>query len=378
MNPLHTDQILSNPHVLMGFEVEFVFVGTPESSESQAFDQAQAELELLGLSFNSSFELVQDKTIEIDHHAQSEYGMELVSPPLSLKQSLGHLQQVFDWMIKSGHKTNQSTGLHINISVEGLNLQNLDKLKLLLLLGEHRVQQLFHRLMNTYTESHVELLKKLIAQSELRQKSWTKFREFEHLKQVLNSKIDLKKYRTVNFSKIPQGYLEFRIIGNQDYHLKWSLVKQTTISYAFVLLAALDPHAFVDKYEQELARMFALGLSQARPQYPDLSHKYASMGSGSTPLEHMQVLDYINRAKKALQDQNPKAAIKLITMSVQKAAKHAHQQFNPKLTHASALSYKILIQKLLAMNIAEFALAQAAAGVKPDVIQNTQDYLKII
>ena len=375
VTPAVEKEILANPHIQMGFEVEFVYVAQGVTSQAKAFSKCEQELTLLGLQFSSNaFQLTPDTSIDTNKQP-GRFGIELVSPPLPLLTNLDNLNKVFTWMQEQGHETNFSTGLHINVSVKGLSAASLDKLKLLLLLDEQQVQQQFDRLMNTYTLSHVEILKGAIAQASRKGQPWTQIRDFNKIKHVLNTSIDLDKYRTVNFSKLEKGYLEFRIMGNQDYHKRFNTVKQVVLRYAYVLLSALDSDAFVAEYNQAVARMFAHGLSQAAPIYPDLSHKYASVGASAKPQEQLKVLDYIQRARNAISDNNPKAAVRLITMALQKADAHSYTNVKPDLINAAALSYRILIQKILGMTVPQFVKAQTEAGVKPDVIRKVKTYL---
>lgn len=375
VTPAREQEILTNPHIQMGFEVEFVYVAPDVTSEDQAFDQAQSELTQLGLPFGKgAWALVPDRSIKTSDPTH-EFGMELVSPPLPLAENLTNLKNVFMWMQDAQHETNSSTGLHINVSVQGLSDANLDKLKLLLLLDEQQVQRLFDRLLNSYTWNHVNILQQAIAQAKQQQQPWTQTRQFNQIKYILNAGIDLNKYRTVNFSKLEKGYLEFRIMGNQDYHKRFETVRSVVLRYALVLLSALDQSAFVSEYNQAVARMFAQGLNQATPSYPDLSHKYASVGSGAHHPDHMKVLDYIQRARQAVQDNNIKAAVKLFTMVILKADAHSYTDVKPDLINAAALSYRILLKKILGMTVQQFVQAQTLARVKPDQIQKTKTYL---
>jgi hypothetical protein len=376
ITPAIESEILHNPHIHMGFEVEFVYVASGITSQTQAFTQAQQDLTQLGLSFGSgSFKLMPDTSIDTAKQP-NHFGIELVSPPLPLQVSLQYLKQVFDWMQELGHETNFSTGLHVNVSVSNLPINQVDKLKLLLLLDEAYVQGAFDRLMNSYTQSHVEILKQAISQSKLKKQPWTQLRDFQKIKHVLNTSIDLDKYRTVNFSKLSQGYLEFRIMGNKDYHKRFPAVKRMIIRYAHVLLAALDPDAFVPEYNQALAHMFAAGLNSAQPMWPDLSHKYASVGASNKPQEQLKMLDYIQRARKALSDNNVKAAVRLITMVIEKADAHSYSAVKSDLINAAAISYRILIHKLFGWDVNQFVKAQSEAGVKPDVIKKVKTYLQ--
>jgi len=301
--------------------------------------------------------------------------MELVSAPQPLAKAMEDLQFIFDWMNMNKHETNSSTGLHVNVSLRDLDINQVDKLKLLLLMGEQHVQQLFDRLLNSYTQSHLEILKTAIAYAHQRKQPWTQIREFKTLKHVLNASIDMDKYRTVNFSKLQKGYLEFRIMGNQDYHKRFETVKSVIVRYAYTLLAALDPDAFKTEYDQALAKLVSAGITQAQPVWPDLSHKFASVGTSNKSHEQVKVLDYIQRAHKAIADNNPNAAVKLITMAIQRADKFAQNSSNPKLVHAATLSYVILIKKLFNWNVNQFVQAQKQLKISPDVIKTVKTYL---
>ncbi len=369
------NEILSNPHIQMGFEVEFVYVAPGVTSQTKAFKQVQTELTALGLKFGSkAFRLMPDTSIDTAKQP-NHFGIELVGPPLPLLTSLQYLKQVFDWMQEHGHMTNSSTGLHVNVSVSNLDISQVDKLKLLLLMGEQHVQQLFDRLLNSYTQSHLEILKTAISYAQQHKQPWTQIREFRTLKHVLNASIDMDKYRTVNFSKLQNGYLEFRIMGNQDYHKRFETVKSVIVRYAYTLLAALDPHAFQTKYDQALSKLVSAGITQAQPVWPDLSHKYASVATSNKSHEQVKVLDYIKRAHQAVADNNPNSAVKLITMAIQRANKFAKKVPNDKLAHAAALSYSILIKKLFNWNVNQFVQAQKQLNMSPDVIKTVKTYL---
>ena len=73
-------------------------------------------------------------------------GLELVSPPMLLDDALAALETVFKWAKKNHYYTNDSTGFHIGVSVPNQTMENINHLKLILLLGDNYVLDKFKRL----------------------------------------------------------------------------------------------------------------------------------------------------------------------------------------------------------------------------------------
>jgi hypothetical protein len=92
-----------------------------------------------------------DSSLEPDD--SSDGGLEFVSPPLPLDELISDMQKVRAWAKKRGCYTNDSTGLHMNVSVPDTSTAKLDYVKLALLLGDERVLNEFGRAANTYTKS---------------------------------------------------------------------------------------------------------------------------------------------------------------------------------------------------------------------------------
>lgn len=365
-------QILNNPHVMVGYETEMVL---PLTNYSKNKRQAEAELNtqlvsVIGSSF-PKWQLVDDLSIKPDADNPG-LGFELVSPAMPIQQALATLKRLFEFMNKQGIYTNITTGFHVGVSVpEGM--RDINRLKLLMLLDEQFVADAFDRSLNTYTQSHVDLLRKQIAKAQSQGRDWVQSRKIQQLINSLQSRIDVQKYRTVNFSKLKQGYLEFRIMGNQDYHKNYSVVRYFILRYAAVVLAALDPTAFEKEYQQQVARMVADALQKANPEFPDLVSKYAVLGAGKNTDRHQ---NYLERIHAALEQHNSRAAVVLMSMLISNADKHADETTNATLINAAALSYRIFLKRHMHMNIAQFRAAMQLHKVKPDVIARVVHYLK--
>jgi hypothetical protein len=76
-------------------------------------------------------------------------GLEFVSPPMPIDEMISDLNKVKAWADKTGCYTNDSTGLHINISVPNYSIDRLDYVKLAILMGDEYILDLFGRSGNT-------------------------------------------------------------------------------------------------------------------------------------------------------------------------------------------------------------------------------------
>ena len=95
----------------------------------------------------------------LDPDDGDDTGLEFVSPPLPLSELLSDLDKVKKWADKHGCYTNDSTGLHINVSVPNFSLQSLDYVKLALLLGDKYILDQYGRSTNTYCKSALDKVK---------------------------------------------------------------------------------------------------------------------------------------------------------------------------------------------------------------------------
>ena len=95
----------------------------------------------------------------IDTDSSNDAGLEFVSPPMSITEMLSDLDKVIKWASEKGCYTNDSTGLHMNVSVPNLSTSKLDYVKLALLLGDEYVLEQFGRQTNTYTKSAMKIVR---------------------------------------------------------------------------------------------------------------------------------------------------------------------------------------------------------------------------
>lgn len=202
---------------------------------------------------NKNWYLEPDSSID---SGGEQFCVEFVSPPMPIMTLLDLLPRIFDRLQAAEAYTNESTGLHIGLSVPNMTKANVDYLKLVMFLGDEYILNQFGRTANTYAGQSLanpDYRLALITPTAMTQ-------YYEQLRQGLlkdASKAfyasNTGKYVTVN---LRDNYVEFRSMGG-DYLSKAPLVVQTIQRYAMALAIALDPNAERQEYAKRLARFFS-------------------------------------------------------------------------------------------------------------------------
>lgn len=192
-----------------------------------------------------------DGSLEGDNPGDA--GLEFVSPPLTISQMIEQLQLVKAWASQRGCYTNDSTGLHINVSVPGWsgNINDLDYVKLALLLGDQYILDQFGRSGNTYAKSALEIVKRQAAQRpEDAKVLLDKMRE--HLNTAAAKMIHTgvtSKYTSIN---VKDGYIEFRSPGGDWLGENFDLINNTLLRFVVAMDAAVDPSKYRTEYLKKL------------------------------------------------------------------------------------------------------------------------------
>ena len=178
---------------------------------------------------------------------------ELVSPPMSLKQVLSYIERLFDYVDNSFYlSTTEATGFHVSMSYKSNDFtrDNIDPLKVLILIGEKNILEEFERTNNTFTASLLERLKKLVLDDKELFLHNQSIQDFQNtLYELSTHYVPKEKQSSINFSKLHnQGYVEFRMIGGEGYHTRFDQIKNFIMKYAYVLKAGCDKDAFKGEY----------------------------------------------------------------------------------------------------------------------------------
>ena len=187
-------------------------------------------------------------------------GLEFVSPPLPVAELLSDLQKVKQWAEKEGAYTGakNGTGLHINVSVEDWagNMEQLDFVKLAILLGDEYILKQFERQANHYCKSAIGLVQKEIANNP--DKATQLLNQMKsHLNTGASKLIHAgttSKFTSINTKT---GYIEFRSPGGDWLNDKFELIEPTLLRCVVALDAAVKPDLYKQEYLKKLYKMLS-------------------------------------------------------------------------------------------------------------------------
>ena len=200
-------------------------------------------------------------------------GLEFVSPPMPIDEMLEDLNKVKRWADKIGAYTNDSTGLHINVSVPNYSLEKLDFVKLALLMGDEYILDEFGRSSNTYAKSAAKIIKQHIEQQpEDAAKLLDTMRS--HLSTSAAKAIhsgSTSKYTSINTKT---GYIEFRSPGGDWLNENFGKIENTLMRFVVAMDAALDETKYKEEYAKKLYKVLSPGNSD--PGIIELFTNYSS------------------------------------------------------------------------------------------------------
>lgn len=158
------------------------------------------------------------------------YSHELVSPVFPLETGLDVLKKVFTWMKLNRCITNYTTGFHVNLSFKDKELNSkIDPLKLILFLDEEGILRQFQRLRNSFCQGH---------QGVLRYYAYEGVYKSEN---DLRKGLIIEKEMFVNLEKFKKKkYLEFRGMGNRNYHKRYDEVVSNILHFVDCMEASID------------------------------------------------------------------------------------------------------------------------------------------
>ena len=188
-----------------------------------------------------------DGSIEPDDN--NTMGIEIISPPMPVLQMLDKLEKVLDFVRYENGYTNESTGLHIGVSMEGTHSSNLDYVKLALFLGDEYVLDQFRRLSNSYCKSAIEKIESKTMQMQENPGILEAY--LNDLRAGLSSEVgkaimscNSDKYTSIN---VHEGYVEFRSMGG-NYLEELPKIKNMVLRYIQAYAVAIDPEAEKKEY----------------------------------------------------------------------------------------------------------------------------------
>lgn len=215
-------------------------------------------------------------------------GVEVVSPPMKPSLAIIQMKNMFRFMKNNDFETNDTCGLHINVSVPNM-AQKLDPLKLMLFMGEKYILDVFERNGNEFAVPLYLKLLREVRDTGFMHKYPKKFIEAAH-ELLLKS----GKYRTANLGKlIRNGYVEFRVAGGTDYHLKEKEITDAIGRFLTSIDLAMDPELERVEYIKKVSKLIDLLQKKAGRTDFEIS-QYSDESVRSVMAEFKRVLTSID------------------------------------------------------------------------------------
>lgn len=206
----------------------------------------------VGAKGYSSWNITQDTSIKDDDGKNVDtgmtgYGFEIVSPPLSAKTAMALLPQILLFCSHNELTTNDTTGIHVNISLP--DMTHFDALKLVLFMGDQYVLNKFNRAANTFTRSQFTQALDGINTTGTVPDSLSDVIEVAN--QALS---ETGKNFSVNLGHVPQ-YVEFRAAGGGGYEGRAKDIEEVAGRWLTALEIACDPARERNLYLKKVAAL---------------------------------------------------------------------------------------------------------------------------
>jgi hypothetical protein len=209
-----------------------------------------------GVAPDQQFYVVEPDGSLSDPESSDDSGLEFVSPPLPIDELLKDLNAVKKWADVMGCYTNDSTGLHINISVPDYSRDKLDFVKLALLMGDKYVLDAFGRSGNTFAKSALDIIKRAVRENpDNAAKLLDKMKG--NLDQLATKAIhsgSTSKYTSINTK---DGHIEFRSPGGDWLNENFDKIENTLLRFTVAMSAALNPEMYREEYLKKLYKLLS-------------------------------------------------------------------------------------------------------------------------
>ena len=209
------------------------------------------------------YTLEPDSSLSVDEGPDA--GWELVSPVMPLDEALDQLEKLFNYIEEKDGDiyTNESTGLHMNISVPQGN--DIDYTKLVLFSGDKFILDKYNRISNNYANSALGQLEARAAQlpPEKAAQAMQKMKDNleDTAEEYVRAGTGQAKYTSIH---IKDGYIEFRGPGGVYTNKSFGENMNTMLRFARAMTIAANPQAYRQEYQKKLYKTLSKSESSAR------------------------------------------------------------------------------------------------------------------
>ena len=216
---------------------------------------------------NSSYIVEPDSSLKAVEDLK-DAGVEIISPPLPLKTMLQHLGEIIQWAKGYGCYTGPSCGLHMNVSLDDVPIENLDYVKLALFVGDEYILREYNRLGNSYAKSSVSIIKRNsspVAAIKAMEEMKTGLTKLAH--KVIHSGVTQHEMSL----NVHQGYVEFRHAGGDWLNIEYDKLQNTLLRFVSALDIACDPTKYQQEYAKKLYKLLNTGEDGIMQQFVEYS-----------------------------------------------------------------------------------------------------------
>ena len=199
--------------------------------------------------------------------------VEIVGPPEAPNRALDSLKKFFGMAQQMKFYTNESTGLHINVSIP----EDVDVLKLAVFTGDQYVLQQYGRLENNYSRSVTRDISKRDNQRQLARalpqtqsgrgknvfgnKKISSELKLEFIQKIAK---DISRSHSASISSENKKYISFRHTGG-DYLTDYQGIVNVVGRFVRAMVIAADPTAYRNEYLAAVAKLAAPAVSAQSP-----------------------------------------------------------------------------------------------------------------
>lgn len=218
----------------------------------------------------TSYVLEPDRSLNYPKY-NDDFGLEIISPPLPLSEMTRDVYKILTWAKQNEIYTNETTGLHINVSIPSFSIDNLDYVKMALLLGDSYILRQFDRIGSEYCSSSLKTIQEGVINSP--NLIITVFDKIKANLDGIASKIIhtglTDKHVSINTKH--ETHVEIRSPGGDWLNAGVDKILSTMNRIVVALDAACDP----TKYRQEyLTKLYKLMPPEAENPLPSLFAQY--------------------------------------------------------------------------------------------------------
>lgn len=303
MSPSSLKKLAADVDATVGIEFEMIVppidvpnLGVAGNMQKAAvsFENAVGTGVIVGGVSDTEYTVVSDGSLR---PKQGDQGMEFRSPPMSVEEILSDFKKVVDWAKSVGAYTGKEykTGLHMNVSIPGINKDKLDYVKLALLLGDKYILEKFKRLTvgngeTNYAKSSLGIIVDAVKTDPLKAKNGID-RMRDSMTVAASKSLysgNNEKYTSIN-AKVGDQYkqkdkrVEFRAPGGDyinDYISDPGKFTDTLLRFAVALDAACDPEKYKKEYQTKLYKLLMTGMPEGSKD--TVKHFVQYVAGGST------------------------------------------------------------------------------------------------